>query len=65
MKKRLGLAAASMASIRVPSRLPGVLATLGAPIVALVKKRGNRACHPHEFCHPRGGLHRGNRRLAQ
>jgi hypothetical protein len=39
MKKRLGLASACMAGILVPSRLPGALATLGAPIMALVRKR--------------------------
>jgi hypothetical protein len=40
MKKRLGSAAASMASIRVPSRLSGALATVGAPIRVLAKKGG-------------------------
>jgi hypothetical protein len=39
MKKRLGSASACMSDILVPSGLPGVLATLGAPIMALVRKR--------------------------
>jgi hypothetical protein len=42
MKKRLGLVVtcARVAGVRVPSRLPSALATLGAPIIALAKKGG-------------------------
>ena len=40
MKMRLGSESARMAGSPVRPRLPGALATLGAPIIALAKKGG-------------------------
>ena len=41
MKMRLGSESARMAGSPVRPRLPGALATLGVPIMALAKKGGN------------------------